>query len=82
MAHKTSELLEAVRQQKTVIDSFGAFVEGLKAKAAEQGIEQADVDAIFEGVTANTAAAAVFVNTPTPAPPDVPADAGSTQPLS
>jgi hypothetical protein len=74
MARTGRELLEAVKQQTTVINSFGAFVDGLKANLAERGIEQADIDAAFEGVTANTAAAAVFVNTPTPVPADIPAE--------
>lgn len=68
MAHTASEVLEAVRQQTTVTDSLGVFVQQLKDQLAAQGVDQAAIDAAFEGVTANTAKEAVFQNTPTPAP--------------
>jgi len=66
------QLLDAVTAEKTEVDSIGVFIQGLKDQLAANGVAQAAIDAAFAGVTANTAALAVFTNTPTPVPSNVP----------
>ena len=67
MARET-ELLAAVSAQTTVIASVGAFIQTLKEQLLANGVSQEAIDAALEGVTANSATAAMFVNTPTPPP--------------
>ncbi len=68
MSKTTKDVLAAVAKESTVLDSVAVFIQELKDKAAQQGVEQADIEAIFAGVEANTAKAALFQNTPTPEP--------------
>lgn len=70
--------IAAIAAQTTAVDSLATFIQGLQAQiAALPGLtaaQQAQVDAIFASVSANTAAitSAMAANVPPPAPAPAP----------
>lgn len=58
------DILDAVAKEKTVVASVLTLVQGLKDQLANAGVPQATLDAIFDGVTADTAALNTVLTTP------------------
>lgn len=91
MAHSLDELIDIVKNEKSVVDSLVSLVHGLKDQLAEaiakEGISpeaQAKIDGIFQAVTENVQEITDAIQTdgpaPTPAPAPVPTPAPEPAP--
>lgn len=64
--HNLDEVLAAVAEQTTVVESTKTLLEQLKAMLDAAGTDPAKVNAVFDAIAANTDAlkAAIVANTP------------------
>jgi hypothetical protein len=76
MSATLDDIIQATSDEKTVLDSFTTFVEGLQSQINSANGNQTKIDTIFANIQANKAeaAAALLINTPAaPAAPAAPA---------